>query len=197
MLNNLPLFARRLLALAILLGILGVLGSVTLLPILNRSAEYDESIADLGFQLQRYLRLVDEEAPLKSQLNRLTAQRTTGKGLLDGESDAIAAASLQAEFKQWVQEAGGRLESTQILSNSANGIMDRIGIRAQFSGDIEALQQVLHDIEFGDSILFVDRIEIRSKRVRRRARQATPSADTLLQVSLEISGYRRGEEQRQ
>lgn len=195
MLNRFPLLARRALALAILIAVIGVIGAVTLLPVLNRSAEYDESIDNLGFQLQRYLRLVDQEAPLQKRLSQLTSQDRQGEGLLAGESDAIAAANLQALFKQWVQEAGGRLESTQIIPSSTEGVMERIGIRAQFSGDIGALQGVLFELEFGETMLFVDRLEVRSKRSRRRTRQNEPTvSDTLLSVSLEISGYRHSEE---
>ncbi len=190
MLNRLSPITRRILALLVLLGMLVAVGSVTLLPVLKRSAEYDESIDSLEFRLQRYLRLAAQENPLKSKLTQLRSQRSTGEGLLDGESEAIAAANLQSQFKQWVQDAGGRLESTQILPGEASGVLDQIGIRAQFSGDIEALQQVLHSIEYGKTILVVDKIEVRAKRSRRRSRRPNQTNQGLLRVSLEISGYR-------
>ncbi|MCP5408885.1 MAG: hypothetical protein H6963_06275 [Chromatiaceae bacterium] len=52
--------------------------------------------------------------------------------MLKGESQAIAGANLQALFKQIVLNAGGRLESTQVLPGAASGVIDWIGIRAQF-----------------------------------------------------------------
>ena len=192
MLSNRSLYTRRVLALLFLLATLAALGAVTVLPVVKRSAEFDASIADLNFRLRHYTRLIEEETPLRTQLSQL-ASRQGREGLLEGEIDAIAAANLQALFKQWVQTAGGTLESTQILPGEAGDIMNRITLRAQFTGATETLQQVLYQIEYGPTMLFVDRIELRQKRVRRRPRQPVQNTADMIQVSLEISGYRRGE----
>jgi len=194
-LNNFSRSSRRILALLILFALPAILAAVTLVPLHTVLTNYDENIADLEFRLQKYQRMAQLEMPLKAQLKNLTSKQESAEGLLQGESQAIAGANLQELFKQIVRGGGGRLESTQILPGSASGVMDRIGIRAQFSGDIDSLHQVLHDIEFNKPILFVDKIEIRSKRIRRSRRKPTPASRAqILSVSLEISGYRRNEE---
>lgn len=189
-------FSRsRLLALLILLVLAVGVAAVTLLPLRAAFVRLDESIADLEFRLQKYEAMALLELPLKMQLASLTSRQESAEGLLQGESQAIAGANLQALFKQIVLNAGGRLESTQVLPGSAAGVMDWIGIRAQFSGNIETLQRVLYGIEFSQPILFVDMIEIRTKRIRRGRRNSPPQEQTqILSVSLEVSGYRRNEE---
>ena len=196
MLSKFSRNGRRAIALLILFTLIAIVVAVTLLPLQTALVSYDESIAELEFRLQKYTKMAQLETPLQAQLEALTSKRESEEGLLEGESQAIAGANLQALFKQIVQNAGGRLESTQILPGSASGVIDWIGIRAQFSGDIETLQQVLHDIEFNKPILFVDKIEIRTKRIRRSRRNTAPTEQAqILSVSLEVSGYRRNEEQ--
>ncbi|MCB1853016.1 MAG: type II secretion system protein M, partial [Gammaproteobacteria bacterium] len=144
----------------------------------------------------KYHKMALLEIPLKEQLEQLISRQESADDLLEGESQAIAGANLQALFKQIVQNAGGRLESTQVLPASASGVIEWIGIRAQFSGDIETLQQVLHSIEFNKPILFVDNIEIRTRHMRVSRRNPTSQSQVQsLSVSLEISGYRRNEDQ--
>ena len=196
MLSKLSRRSRRILALLILIALLVVATGVTVVPLHTAFVSYDESIADLEFRLKKYQETAQQEIPLKVRLDNLTSQQASAKGLLEGESQAIAGANLQALFKQIVQNAGGRLESTQVLPGAAAGVLDWIGIRAQFSGNIEMLQRVLHGIEFNNSILFVDRIEVRAKRIRRGRRGSYATAQgEVLSVSLEVSGYRRNGEQ--
>ncbi|MCB1867738.1 MAG: hypothetical protein KDI43_04200 [Gammaproteobacteria bacterium] len=195
MLNNLSSGSRRLVALLLLLATVAIILAVTLVPLHNALVVHDESIADLEFRLKKYQAMAQLEGPLKARLESLTSKQETAEGLLKGESQAIAGANLQALFKQIVLNAGGRLESTQVLPGAASGVIDWIGIRAQFSGDMEALQRVLYGIEFNKPILFVDKIEVRTKRIRRIRRSGSQEEQAqLLSVSLEVSGYRRNEE---
>lgn len=195
MLSNLSRSSRRLLALVILFALVAIVVLVTLVPLRTALVSYDDSIADLEFRLQKYDEMAQLEIPLKERLDNLTSQQESAEGLLKGESQAIAGANLQALFKQIVLNAGGRLQSTQILPGAASGVIDWIGIRAQFSGDIETLQRVLYDIEFNKPVLFVDKIEVRTKRIRRsRRRGPQVNQAQVLSVSLEVSGYRRNEE---
>ena len=193
--SNLSRNSRRLLALLILVTLITMVVAVVALPIRSALIGYDDSIAELEFRLKKYTEMAQLELPLKARLERLTSSQESAEGLLKGESQAIAGANLQALFKQIVLSAGGRLESTQVLPGSASGVMEWIGIRAQFSGDIETLQRVLYGIEFNKPTLFVDKLEIRTKRMRRSRRAGTPAEQELeLSVSLEVSGYRRNEE---
>lgn len=196
MLSRLSNGGRRAVALLLLIALIALVAAAILVPLHSTLQRYDESISDLEFRLQKYHKMALLEIPLKEQLEQLISRQESADDLLEGESQAIAGANLQALFKQIVQNAGGRLESTQVLPASTAGVIEWIGIRAQFSGDIETLQQVLHGIEFNKPILFVDNIEIRTRRMRVSRRNPTSQSQVQsLSVSLEISGYRRNEDQ--
>ena len=120
---------QRTAALLILLGVLGTLFSATVLPVLLASANYRESIDDLDFRMQKYRRIAAMEEPLKRQATRLQSQHMAREDLLSGESTAITGANLQELFKQRVRQSGGRLQSTQILSESYHESLERIPSR--------------------------------------------------------------------
>lgn len=167
--------------------------SVTVLPVLLASSNYHESIDELSFRLQKYQNIASMEVPLKNQLTRLESQQVTKEDLLNGESTAITGANLQELFKQRVQQSGGRLQSTQILPESHQGSLERIAIKANFTGSIEALQKTLYNIEYQKPLLFVDNMEIRSRTTRRRSRRTQTQPTELLTVTMEVSGFRRSE----
>ncbi|MCB1760874.1 MAG: type II secretion system protein M [Gammaproteobacteria bacterium] len=192
MFSNLSGNAQRALALGLLALLLLVVVMLLVLPLRNAFSASDERIAELQFRLQKYSTLAGRQTQIRAELEALLQQDSSGEELLGGASTAIAGANLQALLKQVVQQAGGRLESTQALPEVLQGAMERIAIRAQFSGNIEALQQVLHGIEFRKPLLFIDKMEVRIKRVRRsRIAQQELGAGQQLSVSLQVSGFRR------
>ena len=73
--------------------------------------------------------------------------------------------------------------------------LERITVRARFAASVPALQRVVHRIESGRPLLFVDSLDVRAKQVRRNKKQIDPSQPVLLKVSLDLHGYRRGEDQ--
>lgn len=185
--------------LALLLLLLTAGAGITLLvaPVLTVSRGYDESIADLRFRLDRYQRSADRVPRLKARLAQLQRQQGTGEELLQGDSSAIAGAALQERLKEIVQDAGGRLESTQLLTTSADGAMERLTARARFSGSVEVLQKALYRIEYGRPLLLVEKAGIRRSKQRRlpfrRSREGRPpeQGPDRLRVTLEVAGYRR------
>lgn len=188
--NRLSKRGGRLAAVLILLAFIGLLAAVLLLPLLGVVRHYDDTIAGLQFRLGKYRHTAALVEGLKQHLEQLTERQRSDEGLLQGESSAIAGASLQALLKQGIQKAGGRLESTQILPVQVEGPMERIAIRARLSGDIQALQKILYTFEYGKTMLFIDALEISTRSARRRRKTGTPERPTL-KVSLEVSGFRR------
>ncbi|MCP3868266.1 MAG: hypothetical protein GY703_09275 [Gammaproteobacteria bacterium] len=183
--------AQRIAAILILLAVVTMVLAISVLPVVMASASYRESIDDLTFRMQRYERTAAMEVPLKTRLTQLESQQIAKEDLLSGESTAITGANLQELFKQRVQQSGGRLESTQILSESNDGYLQRIAIKARFTGNIEALQKTLYNIEFQKPLLFVDNLEIRSKSTNRRSRRKGKKMAQQLTITMDVAGYRR------
>jgi general secretion pathway protein M len=190
---KLPKSGQRAAALLILLGVIAILFSVTILPVLIASSNLRDSIDELGFRMQKYQNIASMEVPLKNQLARLESQQVSKEDLLNGESTAITGANLQELFKQRVQQSGGRLQSTQILPESYQGSLERIAIKANFTGSIKVLQKTLYNIEYQQPLLFVDNIEIRSRTTQRRSRRTQTEPTEMLTVTMEIAGFRRSE----
>ena len=192
--NELSTTAQRALALGILALLLTAATAAVVVPLRGVFVASDERIADLEFRLQRYTRQASRQEELRAELESLGRQRSGVEELLKGASSAIAGANLQALLKQVVQQSGGRLESTQVLPELNQGALERVSIRAQFSGTIEVLQRVLYGIEFREPLLFVENMEARAKRMRRLRRNQKPAdSGQTLSVSLEVSGFRRVE----
>ena len=85
-----------------------------------------------------------------------------GELLLDGSSDAVAAASLQTVVKALVEEAGGKLSSSEVLVPTSEDNFRRVGIRVMFSGDLKLVTAVLRGMETSRPILSVGDFSLRA-----------------------------------
>lgn len=128
----------------------------------------------LGLAAAPYLGLAalrEETAESRQLLAALEAQmaRQAARGggadpaalMLQGETPGIAGAALQKQINDHVSAAGGRASSFQLLPHSESGGTTRLALGFAMRIDIEALRDVLHAIETGEPLLFVDDIAIR------------------------------------
>jgi hypothetical protein len=107
---------------------------------------------------------------------------------LGGETDALAGAKLQELVNATVAAGGGALRSVQILPAKADGGFRRIGVRVQMTATIAQVLHVLHGLDAGSTLLFVDNLEVSNRRARRRRKQQVEMDPTLL-VRLDLFGY--------
>ena len=189
---SVPLWIRRLVALALLLAVVGGVGAAVALPVVDAFEAYDKSIADLSFRLARFNRTAAEKAPLLSQVKALEARVPKDSELLPGDSEALAGANLQEQVKQIIIQSAGTVESVQTLPTVAEGVLDRIAIRVQFTGAVPVMQRVLYAVESGEPRLFVDNLDTRVVSGQHRKGTLDPTRAVILRVILEIQGYRRG-----
>lgn len=190
----------RIAALFLLVLLLGGAGAVVVTPVVMAFQSYDDSIRDLGARRLTYERMAARMGPLQADLARLETERPEDADLLGGGNDSLAGAELQDIVKKIVVGNGGKLESTQILPAQTEGSLGRVMVRTRFSATVPMLQRILHAIESGRPLLFVDSIEIRSGAPRsaaarrtsaRRIKQAGAAG---LKLTIEFFGYRRGGE---
>ena len=186
---------RRSAAVALLVGGVGGLCLAVAAPLLSATASYDAAIEELSHRLGKYEQVAALREPLQDELAFWQQTRPTADALLGGDSEALAGAELQELIKQIVLASGGRPESSEVLSVSTTDPLERITVRVRFAASVPALQRVVHRIESGRPLLFVDSLDVRAKQVRRNKRQIDPSQPVLLKVSLDLYGYRRGEGQ--
>jgi hypothetical protein len=153
----------------------------------------------LGLATVPYLRLGAraEETAEKRQLlasleARLARQPGGGGGdsgvlMLQGETAGIAGAALQRLVNDRVGAAGGQASSFQLLPARESGGTTRLALGFAMRIDMGGLRDVLHAIETGEPLLFVDDVAIRT--AENATGQAEGDVPAPLEVTMQVSGF--------
>ncbi len=187
-----PGWVSRLAALALSAGVAFALYVFVAAPIVAGYAETDAAVAQAAELLDRYRRVAAARPVLQDRLDALKSRQSEIGTYLSGETDALAGAELQELVNATVAKGGGGLRSVQILPVKADGDFRRIGVRVQMTATIAQVLRVLHGLEAGSTLLFVDNLEVSNRRARRRRNQPVEMDPTLL-VRLDLFGYLRPE----
>ena len=187
-----PGWVSRLAALALSAGVVLALYVFVAAPIVARYAETDAAAAQAAELLDRYRRIAAARPALQERLDALNSRQSEIGTYLGGQTDALAGAELQELVDATVAKGGGGLRSVQILPVKADGGFRRIGVRVQMTATISQVLRVVHGLEAGSTLLFVDNLEVRNRRARRRRNQSVEMDPTLL-VRLDLFGYLRSE----
>jgi general secretion pathway protein M len=152
----------------------------------EREDQLDRRLAMAG----RY-EVLARELPALRAADRTWRDQEGGELLLEGSSDAIASAALQAVMKKLVEDAGARLSSSEVLQPAANGNFRRVGIRVAFSGDLKLVTAVLRGVETSRPILSVGDFSLRSGNAAVSGDENTAAGDSgPLSVTLDVYGFR-------
>ncbi len=187
--------ASRLLALALLAGLLLAAYGLVVAPVVAAYRETGEAIQAAQDLLQRYRALAAERTQLTDRLAELEQRAAKTGGYLEGATDALAAVEIQDRVRRTIERAGGQLQSTQILPAAAveaTAPVRRAALRIQLAIRIKGLQTMLYELETGQPYLFIDELTIRQRRTG-HGRTEIPE-EPLLDVSFEVFGYIRAAE---
>ncbi|MDJ0739728.1 MAG: type II secretion system protein GspM [Gammaproteobacteria bacterium] len=184
----LPLWVRRSLAIGLALLLLLVGAALTVVPVWQKSNEYDERIAEMQRQLQRFAVQAERQEQLRADLRRLQASGAAGRFYLKGSTAALAAADLQREVKRIVRANNGNLTSTQVVPTDDDEVR-RVVLRVRMRGNINAVQRAFHALETGQPYLFLDNVKVRPWGGAGLRRRAGPNADVQLDVNFDLMGY--------
>lgn len=188
---TLPRWVHRVAALGVLLAVLGLAYAVLVAPVL---ASYDDTRQRLTEQrelLSRYLAVAGGREALERRVQQLS-QRQAGSGaFLSGKTEALAAAALQDRVRSIMQRAGGDVRSIQNLPSESRNGLTRIGLRVQVVATIRDVRNILHELETGRPLLFVEDLNLRGRLTRGEDNMPTVQHNLLVRMSL--VGYRLGE----
>ena len=187
-----PGWVSRLAALALSAGVVFGLYVFVVAPIVAGYAETDAAVNQAAELLDRYRRVAAARPALQDRLDTLKSRQSEIGTYLGGHTDALAGAELQELVNATVAAGGGGLRSVQILPVKTDGGFRRIGVRVQMTATIAQVLRVLHGLEAGSTLLFVDNLEVSNRRARRRRNQQVEMDPTLL-VRLDLFGYLRSE----
>lgn len=183
-----PLVSRSL-AVAILVAALAAVWVLLAAPVTEKFEGYGRSISHSRELLVRHLQIAAQRARLERELEELRrAQSLTGR-FLEGGGIELVAAEAQNKVKNLIDANGATLKSTQILPAQEKDNFRKLTIRVTMSADTEALQKIFHALETANPYLFLDNIDIRSR--RRRARQGRSVRQGELQIRFDLYGYMR------
>jgi general secretion pathway protein M len=180
----------RALALALLALLLGGLYLGAVRPYLERYHSSGAELVLLQERLAVLQRVVASRDAVSARLERVAALEARQQGYLTGETAPLASAELQEYVKQVVLASGGRLISTQAVPAELQAGLVPLTVKVAMRTDTEGLQRVIHALESGRPLLFLDNVVVRSLGAGRvRAGAATGES---LDVRFDLTGYMRG-----
>ena len=179
-------------ALALLSLIIVLAAAAALLPWWQKISEYDAQSSSYLDQLERYRNMNQRRPELLAQLAAIREQLRLSEYYIDAATPALAAAELQKKAKQVVEQAGGKLVSTQNIAGSIQENPGRIAVRVRMTGGVEIVAEVLHALEGGRPLLFVEELTIRSNK-RVRGRRGNRTTEFVLDSTFDLVGFLRGD----
>ena len=186
--RRLPPLLSRLLAFTLLLACCATGFLLVALPLHQRHAELDQSIATAQELLQRFAMETADPSVLQRQRDALAASTAAAvDGLLRGDNETLAGAFVQSFLTTTVERAGGTIRSIQVLPVREDRRLRRVAARAQLEATATALRDILHRLESTDPYLFVSALDIRTVRQPRGDEDGTK--DTELLIRLDVHGY--------
>lgn len=182
---------RCLISATLAIALLVLVALAVVLPWWNQMAVYDEQALDAAERMGRYQNLIASKQDLAKELQQLRANQNKQGVFITAPSTELAAAQLQKQAKDAVNQAGGTLVSTQNLEPDADDMPEKIRVRVRMKGDAGALAEVLHSIESTHPLMFVENLRVKSRRTvkgRRKNRLTTYKLD----VNFDLAGYLLG-----
>lgn len=172
-----------------------------LVPLLKLYGEKAGQLETLSGQLSRFEYLVANEDSINAELKRIDELGAEGDLFLSGNKVSIASANLREFINEAVKRSGGQLVSSQDYEAEPVPSATAIGLRLQFSGEVENLIDLLYELESARPVIFIDELSvtssssrIRSSRVNLRDRRKRVSRNlSSLDVRMDVVGYLAGE----
>jgi len=147
-----------------------------------------QSAALAGARLEA-AHLLALRASLPALRQQLAASASIAPGadiLLQGDSDAIAGANLQADLNLLAAQAGASLDSTESVPAEASGGLRRIGVTVSLTATWPVLVAYLAAIEAASPRMIVDDLSVSAES------DPDPRQDVPLQASFTVSAFRAG-----
>jgi general secretion pathway protein M len=177
---SLPKPLRRVAALSLLALALGLAAVAALAPFAEMLAAGEE-IAVMNDQIAQQERLLRAAARRPAHAAR--------DMLVTGDTSGLAGAELQRVLTEQARRSGLSLRSAHVAPPKRETDLAAIGVEVSLQGQMEGLRALIHAIETGTPVLFIETLSIKSVPSYQPVPQ--PAA---LDVTLRIRGYGAGKE---
>lgn len=189
MTGAMPTWVSRLAAIGLLAAVIAAVAVFAVMPTLQAYDDTEIALARAKEQVIGFERVARGRSAYAARLEELTARESASQVYLQGGTDALAAARLQDQVSGVIERHGGTVRSIQSLPGQDDEDFRRVSVRVQFTGTTESLFQAVYSLETARPFVFIDNLDIRNRRSRRRANQQ--SDNPALNVTLDLSGFVR------
>jgi general secretion pathway protein M len=158
-------------------------------PVLDAYGERERALPDKRMLAERLAADAATLPDLRAQLDELKASTSTREIMLEGNSDAIAAANLQSRIERLASSTSVTLGSSEAVPAENRGIYHRIGLRLAVSGEYAAIVNLLGAVDNAAPPLVLSNLQIHAPMMR-------PTRDVSsgrLDAVFEVYGFRSAE----
>ena len=184
---NLSAQGSRILALGLLGLVVSLMAIILFGPVVALHQAQAQKIDDKSRELVTYRRMAAGQAEIERQLSALKRRSAATDYYVTGTTPALASANMQKHLKNIVTRNGAEVISTQISTRNDAENNDLVSLKVHLRADINAAMVILHGLESGRPMLFVDELVISARPVRGRTPEDPPTVQ--LDLQFEIDGY--------
>jgi general secretion pathway protein M len=185
--TQMPPIIERMLALALLLGLVLLVAVFGVLPFADRARMTSDALEFNREMIARLSRSAAHPGSYDAQIDLLLARINDSGLYIRAATEPLAAAAVQEHLKRAVGLYGGELRSVQSLPSLPEENLTRIGLRVVMTGTLGPMIRVLHELESGEPYLFIDNLQIKS--TTRRRRRTQEQAVGRLSIRFDVHGY--------
>jgi general secretion pathway protein M len=160
-----------------------------------RHLEYSSEISDLSGQLARYQRVAQQKTQYQSLLQSLQDRKSDSSLFLDGDDFNEAAAQMSERLGQMIStqaEDNCQIVSRQPVRPRVQERFQKVTVNVRMRCGIEDLKKIIYSLETGVPMVIAEELTVIKPRARRRrSNDKSPSAQTLLDIRFNMSGYLR------
>ena len=175
----------RILAVLLALLALALVWLAVVAPLIAWHDERRDALEQRQALAARMALLVRRLPALRAQAEAMTASGRPGAGvLIEGNSDAVAAAAIQEKVAVMAAALGTSLSSTETLAATREGAYRRVGVRISLDAAFPTVVHLLQSVEAAQPSLLVDDLQMHGTRLIGQSDSAP------LNVAFTVIGFR-------
>ena len=178
---------RRALAVGLLFAAVAAVLAMLLVPVWLLHKHYDDAIDTWTSRLSTYRRVAAQAPSLRAALDAMRT-KDARRFFLRNTAANLAGAELQEVVKSTIEQAGGRITTSQSPAPREDGGFRQIVANVQFFATTPNLQRILHALETREPLLVIDNITIRPTNAFRGFKPAA-GQEPEVNVQLDVSAW--------
>ncbi len=178
----------RVLAVALLLGALGLVVVMVYVPWHRLHRHYDAAIEDQLDRTARYLRIAAQQKNVEANIAAIKKLKSE-RYYLTASAPALAAAEVQQMALAIVEANQVKVESTQIAPHKDEDTHRRVAVNFRLRAPLPAMQKTLHELEAVAPYLYIDNLVALSSVAR--VYRPTPGVEPDVQMQFDLYGFAR------